>query len=94
MSTETKINLFTALRTLRGVFSTEPDIENDAELSPELKKAQLNADEKMNKSSEAINVNTGKTNKKGGFENIINPKTEKAMRAMKSKVQSAEKERE
>lgn len=93
MSTETnkiKINPFMALV---GIFSTE-HIENDVELSPELKEAQLSADKKMNKSSEPINVNTGKTNKKSGFGNKINPKTQEAMRAMHNKVQSASVEKE
>lgn len=98
MSTETKrirINPFIALA---DVFSIGTDIEED-KLEPELKKAQLNADKKMDESSEPINVNVGKTNKKGGFGNKINPKTEEAMRVMHNKVQSAadkeeEKERE
>lgn len=72
MSTETKrirINPFIALA---DVFSIGTDIEED-KLEPELKKAQLNADKKMDESSEPINVNVGKTNKKSGLKKYEKP---------------------
>lgn len=72
MSTETKRNGINLWSVLAGFFSTETYIKED-ELDPELKEAQLNADKKMNKSSEPINVNVGKTNKKSGLKKYEKP---------------------
>ena len=72
MSTETKRIIINPFIALADVFSIGTDIKED-ELDPELKEAQLKADEKMNKSSEPINVNVGKTNKKSGLKKYEKP---------------------
>lgn len=74
------MGLVTAIRSL---WNSEI-IENyeDIELPPELKKAQEAIDEK--KIVEGFN--SKEKTSKGGFAKKINPDTEKAMRAMHSKV--------
>lgn len=75
MSTETNRIKINPLMALANFFSIGTDIEenNYDKLDPELKEAQLNADKKMDESSKPINVNAGKTNKKGGLKNYEKP---------------------
>lgn len=86
MSAETKkrINPFLALI---DVFSIGADYEDVTEnFTTELKEGQKNSDAIMQKSAEPLNVSGGKANRKGGFGNKINPKTEEARREYYQKL--------
>lgn len=91
MSAETKkgINLISALS---RVFSTEADCDDSVyEFNPELEEGLENSDKMMEESAEPLNVSGGKSNKKGGFGNKINPKTEEATRKYYQELNDNEK---
>ena len=87
MSTETKqrANIFAVLK---NMFSSEPDIEDydDIELPSELKNTLKGLKTQEENVEKAINVETRKSSKNGGFTKKIDPKTEQAMRIMHNQV--------
>ena len=89
MSTETRarINIFAPFM---QIFATGIDIDSIDENSfdDEQKASQSKVDKIMEESSEAINVNGGKTSKKGGFVKKMdtNPEIGKAMREKRDQV--------
>lgn len=94
MSTETKqrTNIFAVLK---NMFSSEPDIEdNDIELPSELQDVLKGLKSKEESVERAINVETRKSSKNGGFTKKIDPKTEQAMRAMHNQVKKHSNEKE
>lgn len=92
MSAETK-KIINPIFALSSVFSTKADYDDSVyEFNPELKKGLENSDEIMEESAEPLNVSGGKANKKGGFRNNINPKTEEAMRNYYQKLNDNEKD--
>ena len=89
MSTETRarINIFAPFM---QIFATGIDIDSIDENSfdDEQKASQSKVDKIMEESSEAINVNGGKTSKEGGFVKKMdtNPEIGKAMREKRDQV--------